>query len=240
MSYVRPLQRLSRRHQPFAALAQSRDRPCRRSGAKAMGKRADHLRPDGRRRSALFIGASAPGSSRSSRRSPAGSSIIGVLWPLRLQPPWWILTDYPAVNDQMTFLDGAMVLAYIGATALAIGTAGLLLPVACRPQPWTIAKAKISSSRAKSYSDRGLWRVSSGSARSPSPCCGPRVLRSAFVGSLRALLLGGAALWTIVLGWRIAGLSTAPLLAPLRGNPLVACAALIGVASWVMLFWVWQ
>ena len=44
-----------------------------------------------------------------------------VLWPLSLQPPWWILTDYPALNDQMTFLDGATLLAYIGATALAIG-----------------------------------------------------------------------------------------------------------------------
>jgi hypothetical protein len=30
-----------------------------------------------------------------------------VLWPLKLQPPWWVLTDYPSANDQMTLLDGA-------------------------------------------------------------------------------------------------------------------------------------
>ena len=44
-----------------------------------------------------------------------------VLWPLRLQPPWWVLTDYPSANDQMTFLDGGVLLAYIVATAIAIG-----------------------------------------------------------------------------------------------------------------------
>jgi hypothetical protein len=44
-----------------------------------------------------------------------------VLWPLKLQPPWWVLTDYPSANDQMTLLDGAVLLAYIMATAIAIG-----------------------------------------------------------------------------------------------------------------------
>ncbi|TPV97962.1 MAG: putative electron transport protein YccM [Beijerinckiaceae bacterium] len=38
--------------------------------------------------------------------------------------------------------------------------AGLFLPVACRPQPWTKAWATISSFRAKPHPDRGLWRVS--------------------------------------------------------------------------------
>jgi 4Fe-4S binding domain len=47
----------------------------------------------------------------------------GVLCPLASQPPWWILTDYPALNDQMTLLDGGVLLAYIGATALVIGAA---------------------------------------------------------------------------------------------------------------------
>jgi hypothetical protein len=37
----------------------------------------------------------------------------GMLWPLRLQPPWWILTDYPDFNDQLTLLDGAVLLFYI-------------------------------------------------------------------------------------------------------------------------------
>jgi len=60
------------------------------------------------------------GSSRSSRRLPAGSSIIRCCGRCACSA-MVILTDYPAVNDQMTVLDGAMVLAYIVATALAIG-----------------------------------------------------------------------------------------------------------------------
>lgn len=35
--------------------------------------------------------------------------------------PWWLLTHYPEANDVFTWLDGIMILAYIGATALALG-----------------------------------------------------------------------------------------------------------------------
>jgi hypothetical protein len=38
-----------------------------------------------------------------------------------------------------------------------------------------------------------------------------------FVGPLRALLLGGAAVWSVVLAWKIAGLATAN---NIRGNCL--------------------
>ncbi|MGA7656851.1 MAG: 4Fe-4S binding protein, partial [Methylocella sp.] len=61
-----------------------------------------------------------------------------------------------------------------------------------------------------------------------------------FVGPLRALLLGGAAVWAIALGWRIAGLAGAPLLRRCVATLSIAGAEMIGVASWVMLFWVWQ
>ncbi len=43
-----------------------------------------------------------------------------------------------------------------------------------------------------------------------------------FVGPLRALLLGGAAIWSIVLAWKIAGLAAGKLLR-MRGNTL-ACS----------------
>ena len=61
-----------------------------------------------------------------------------------------------------------------------------------------------------------------------------------FIGPLRAAVLGGAALWTIVLGWKIAGLAGAPVLRRGAATLSIAGAASIGVASWVMLFWVWQ
>lgn len=163
----------------------------------------------------------------------------GVLWPLRLQPPWWILTDYPAVNDQMTFLDGAMLLAYIGATALTIGTAvSLCLWLAARslgPRPGArfhhLAQSLIPLAGCGVF--LGLSTITVTMLRGEGFGLG-------FVGPLRVLLLGGAALWTVVLGWRIAGLSAAPLLRRCAATLSVAFAASSGVASWVMLFWVWQ
>ncbi|MBR0564897.1 4Fe-4S binding protein [Azoarcus sp. L1K30] len=35
--------------------------------------------------------------------------------------PWWLLTHYPEANDVFTWLDGLLILAYIGAAALLIG-----------------------------------------------------------------------------------------------------------------------
>lgn len=35
--------------------------------------------------------------------------------------PWWLLTHYPEANDVFTWLDGIMIVTYIGLTALAIG-----------------------------------------------------------------------------------------------------------------------
>jgi hypothetical protein len=61
-----------------------------------------------------------------------------------------------------------------------------------------------------------------------------------FVGHLRALLLGGAAVWSIVLAWKIAGLATANYLRRFAATVCVALAVSTGAASWVVFFWVWQ
>ncbi len=162
-----------------------------------------------------------------------------MLWPLRLQPPWWILTDYPAVNDQMTVLDGAMVLAYIVATALAIGVpVSLCLWLAARslggkpgPRFHHFAQSLIPIAGCGVF--LGLSAITVTMLRAEGLALG-------FVGPLRALLLGGAAVWAIALGWRIASLAGAPLLRRCAATFSIAVAAMIGVASWVMLFWVWQ
>lgn len=41
--------------------------------------------------------------------------------PLSAVGHWWLLTDYPEANDVFSWLDGALILAYIAATAIAIG-----------------------------------------------------------------------------------------------------------------------
>jgi hypothetical protein len=50
----------------------------------------------------------------------------------------------------------------------------------------------------------------------------------------------GAAVWSIVLAWKIAGLATANYRRRFAATVCVALAVSTGAASWVVFFWVWQ
>ena len=162
-----------------------------------------------------------------------------VLWPLTLQPSWWVLTDYPSVSDQMTFLDGGVLLAYIMATAIAIGASVAL----CL---WLAARSLGSSPGARFHHFAqslipiaacgvflGLGAITVTMLRAEGLTLG-------FACPLRALLLGGAAVWSIVLAWKIAGLATANYLRRFMATVCVALAVSTGAASWVVFFWIWQ
>ena len=43
-------------------------------------------------------------------------------WLLQDNAPWWLLTHYPETNDVFTWLDGLLIVFYIGATALVLGS----------------------------------------------------------------------------------------------------------------------
>ena len=47
-----------------------------------------------------------------------------IFWPLETNAPWWLLTHQEAANDLFAWLDGALILAYIGGVALALGGIG--------------------------------------------------------------------------------------------------------------------
>ncbi|WOJ91004.1 4Fe-4S binding protein [Methylocapsa polymorpha] len=163
---------------------------------------------------------------------------MGIVWPMQLQPPWWILTDYPEVNDQLTLLDGAVLLAYIVATAAVIGTAvSICLWAAARSLgPW-------SSTRfhhlAQSLIPIAACGVFLGLSATTVTMLRAEGLPIGFVGLLRGALLAGAALWSVWLGWRIAGLSTLTSIRRSAATACVAAAASIGVGSWVLFFWIW-
>lgn len=162
----------------------------------------------------------------------------GVVWPLRLQPPWWILTDYPEVNDQLTLLDGAVLVAYIAATAAAIGAAvSICLWAAARslgPRP----SAQFHH-LAQSLIPLAACGVFLGLSATTVTMLRAEGIPLGFVGFLRGALLAAAATWSVWLGWRIAGQSTWNALRRSAATFFVAAAAAVGVGSWVLFFWVW-
>jgi hypothetical protein len=161
----------------------------------------------------------------------------GQIWPLEWSLPWWILTNYPDQNDVLTVLDGTILLGYILTTAAVMGLAlSLMLAIATR-----IAGA-------------GSWPRFHHLAQSLIPLAGCGVflglssltvtilradgIRLHWVNDVRAAFLAGAAAWCLVLGWRIAGKYAGGVRRALAVAPVTGAIAL-GVASWVLLFWVW-
>ncbi len=135
----------------------------------------------------------------------------GVLWPLEHSAPWWLLTNYPGQNDVLTLLDGAMLLAYIGATALVCGVVldGLLAAAVRAAGPWSwprfhhLAQALIpmagcgvflglSATTVTLLHNEGLsWPA--GSRRRCGRCCWP--VRSSGAYGLRWQIAGRWSRW---------------------------------------------
>ncbi|HYP58107.1 MAG TPA: 4Fe-4S binding protein [Beijerinckia sp.] len=161
-----------------------------------------------------------------------------IMWPLRLQPPWWILTDYPDVNDTMTLLDGAVLIGYILATALAIGGAVCLcLALAARCLgSWSSAKFH---HLAQSLIPIAACGVFLGLSATTVSLLRGEGLSLDFIGVVRAGFIAGAALWSVALAWKIASLQTPAMLRRLTATLCVSLAAALGAGSWILLFWVW-
>jgi hypothetical protein len=163
-----------------------------------------------------------------------------VLWPLTVEPPWWILTDYSSVNDQMTLLDGVVMLVYIGATALAIGLAvSLCLWLAARSFGRE-AGANRFHHLAQSLIPIAGCGVFLGLSGLTVTMLHAEGFELGFVGPLRGLLLSGAALWSTVLSWKISGLYAKRAYRRLAATACVTLAAASGAGSWAVYFWMWQ
>lgn len=162
----------------------------------------------------------------------------GQTWPLQPSAPWWIFTNYPDVNDQLTLLDGAVMLFYIAATALVIGAfVYACLYAATRSLgPWSAARFHHFAQSLIPIAACGVFLGLSATTVSLLRTEGVPL---GFVGFLRASLLGGAALWSVWLGWKISGRAAASLPRRAGATFSVALAAGVGVLSWALLFWIW-
>ncbi len=161
-----------------------------------------------------------------------------IYWPLAENAPWWLLTHYPEQNDALSWLDGALLLAYIGATALVWGGLTLaLLALAVRAAgPWRsqrlhhLAQALIPLAGVGVF--LGLSTITLTLLR------GEGVVLP-WVNTLRLVLLLAASAWSLALAWRILRHWGLPAGRALLGSlPFLAALAWIG-SAWGWLFWWW-
>jgi hypothetical protein len=159
-----------------------------------------------------------------------------IMWPLEPILPWFVLTNYPAQNDVMTPLDGAVLIAYILGFMLA-----LALPVCLCLVGATLASGRFASARLHHYAQALIPMASCGVFLGLSSLT-VTMLRAEglaldFVGVVRAALLGGAVLWCLQLGWLISAKYADRVARRLVVTLFVGAAAGLGAFAWASLFW---
>lgn len=161
---------------------------------------------------------------------------MGILWPLEATAPWWVLTDYPQLNDAMTLLDGAALILFVlgtmllmgGALALFIFTAaGICGRADVRAHFHHLVQALIPLA--------GAGVILGLSALTVSILKGEGVVLAG-VTEIRAVLLGLAVLASLYLSWKILGGYARPARRLAAMLPMLAAIGL-GAAGWGSLFW---
>ncbi|MBK6908992.1 MAG: 4Fe-4S binding protein [Rhodocyclaceae bacterium] len=122
-----------------------------------------------------------------------------ILWPLAESPAWWLLTAYPQANDVFTLLDGAAILGWIAATALVLG-GGIWLTLH--------GAARLAQVDARRLA-LGLVPLAGASLFLGLSMMTVNHLRAEgvllpWLEVVRVGLLGGTALWSAALLWRLA------------------------------------
>jgi hypothetical protein len=161
-----------------------------------------------------------------------------IMWPFETNTPWFLFTNYPAQSDVFSWLDGALVIAYIVVTGVFLGTALTLL--------FALGNRAL-----------GAWRTSRFNhlvqSIIPLAGCGVFLGLSATTVSLlrgerwpvfwandvRAFMLIGATLWSIWLAWNVTGRHTGAVSRRLLAMiPVLTALALVDYA-WLLMFWIW-
>ncbi len=162
---------------------------------------------------------------------------IGVTWPLEYAAPWWVFTNYPAQNDVMTLLDGAMLLVYIAATALVVGLAicALLAAGVRIAGPWSMQRFHHLAQSLIPVAGAGVFL---GLSANTVTLLHAESVTVPMLAGLRAALIAGAALCSVWLSWRIGRRWTggARRLGPVAA---VAGCSLVAASCWLLLFWLW-
>jgi len=176
-----------------------------------------------------------------------------IYWPLAQNAPWFILTHYPQVNDSFSWLDGAIILLFIGGAALVVGgsiflglwLADRILPALNRPQAGEAAKAAPRSPFA------GVHKLAQGLI----PAAGIGVflglsattltllhnegVSTGWANPVRFTLLVLAIGWSLRFQWRLAGQRTRQPVRRAAAVGAVGAGLLPFCWAWVLLFVLW-
>ncbi|MBY5930629.1 4Fe-4S binding protein [Halomonas sp. DP8Y7-3] len=161
----------------------------------------------------------------------------GAGWLLDATAPWWLLTHYPEQHDVFSLLDGALLLGYIGVTALTLGG-------------WTSALLGLANLLLGRWSWRRLWHLS----YALIPLAGGGVFLGLSMTTLtllrgegwqllwaddvRALLLMLVVVVSACLSWGLLGRYVSGMRRGLAMGLMVLAQAPV-VGAWWLLFWGW-
>jgi len=161
-----------------------------------------------------------------------------LMWPLVTKAPWWILTDYPANSDVLYLLDGALLVFYVGAVAVAIGSAvALCLALASRCLGrWSNARYRHLALAMTPVAAAGVFLGLSGLTVTVLKAEG---FVLGFVPAGRAIIILSASLWAMRLAYLITKRYTSSVLRRSIALAAVTGAVLFANLSAVMLFFVW-
>ncbi|HMM77896.1 MAG TPA: 4Fe-4S binding protein [Gammaproteobacteria bacterium] len=162
----------------------------------------------------------------------------GEMWLLDATAPWWLLTHYPQAADTFTWLDGALIVAYILATALVVGgwTWGWLRAAArCLREDGANGAARL----AYALIPLGAVGVILGLSALTVTMLAAEGIRVPHLELLRGGLLAIGALWSAVLGWQMLRRSD-PAPARRAAALTMLIVAIGGILwPWIQLFYVW-
>jgi len=161
-----------------------------------------------------------------------------ILWPLAENAPWWLLTNYPIQRDVFSWLDGALLLAYMFGMGVFMGL-GLALTLAAATRllgPWSRQRFYHLSQALIPIAGMGVFLGLSALTVNLIKAEG---VSTHWVNDLRLFLLISANLWSLSLFIRICGQYTSH---PMVRFSAVFCSLfslLLVDAQWALMFWLW-
>ncbi|HJV06884.1 MAG TPA: 4Fe-4S binding protein [Chromobacteriaceae bacterium] len=159
------------------------------------------------------------------------------MWLLDTNAPWWLLTHYPEHNDVFSWLDGTVLIGYVLATALVLGS-GLLLCLALSVRlagRWQWQRLHHLAQGLIPLAGVGVFLGLSATTLTLLKAEGLPVL---WANPVRLVLLVSANLWVLWLSARIIRRWCRGARAALALLPVLAALALID-AAWGFMFWWW-